>query len=294
MKQVLVVALLLVLPVVFATNISTSETDIVLEENFARVEHAITVLSETEVGNLTLILSSNPEDVQITIDGVKVSCLLQGGFARCGTLPVGRHSVVIKYETSYPIASVGENTVFRYTDRLPYQAESQRVTLTLPVGYIIPRERDKDESFYISPAPADVYSDGQRIILFWEQKGQELPISVIARKVIGPPLVWIGTTALFALVAAVLVVWFVLSRVKAPRPRSVRKKKAVVVPALMDNEQRIVEFLKQSGEVWQKQIQAATGFSKAKVSRIVRNLEERGVITKTIYGNTNKIALKQK
>ncbi len=292
MKQVWVV-LLLVLPAVLATNISTSETEIMMEGSFALVKHAVVVASDTVVGNLTLILSQKPEDVQIMIDGVEVSCLFQGEFARCGNLSPGKHNVTITYETSYPIAAVGENTLFRYTDRLPYQADSQQVTLTLPVGYIIPREKGKDESFYISPKPADVYSDGQRIILHWEQKGQELPISVIARKVIGPPFGWIATTALSALVAAALAVWFVLGT-RSSKQKIVKKKKVVVVPSLMDNEQKIVEFLKQNGEVWQKQINVTTGFSKAKVSRLIRTLEERGVITKTIYGNTNKIALKQK
>jgi len=293
MKQVWVM-MLLVLPAVLATNISTSETRIMTEESIALVEQTIILSSGTEVGNLTLILSDNPEDVEVLIDGAEVSCLFQGEFARCGNLSAGTHTVNISYETSYPIASVGENKLFRYTDRLPYQADNQQVTLTLPVGYIIPRERGKDESFYISPKPAEVYSDGQRIILHWEQKGQELAISVLARKVIGPPLGWMATTALSALVAAALAVWFVLGAYRAPKQKPSRKKKSVVVPALMDNEQRIVEFLKENGEVWQKQIQISTGFSKAKVSRVIRNLEQRGVITKTIYGNTNKIALKQK
>ncbi len=293
MKQVWVVAALLVLQAVLATNINTAETKIVMEGSSALIEHAMLLSSDVEVGNLTLILSQAPEDVEITINDEKVSCLLQNEFARCGNLTPGIHNVRVKYATSYPIAEVGENTLFRYTDRLPYQADSQQVTLTLPVGYIIPREKGKDESFYISPKPAEVYSDGQRVILNWEQKGQELPISVLARKVIGPPLGWIATTASSALVAAVLAVWFVLGQRRVQKQKPSKKKK-VVIPALMDNEQRIVEFLKQNGEVWQKQILGATGFSKAKVSRLIRNLEQRGVITKTIYGNTNKIALKQK
>src|SRR3990172_2470838 len=270
MKQVWVVAMLLILPAVFATDISTSDKRIVLEEGVALVEHVMLLSSDVEVGNLTLILSESPEDVEVLIDGVEVSCLFQGEFSRCGNLSPGLYNVSIKYETSYPIASVGENTLFHYTDKLPYTADSQRVTLTLPVGYIIPREKGKDESFYISPEPADVYSDGQRIILQWEQEGQELPISVLARKVIGPPFGWIATTALSALVAAVLAVWFVLGMRRSQKQKSVRKRKAVVVPALIDNEQRIVEFLKQNGEVWQKQILGATGFSKAKVSRLIR------------------------
>jgi uncharacterized membrane protein len=60
----------------------------------------------------------------------------------------------------------------------------------------------------------------------------------------------------------------------------------------MESEQKVVDFLRTKGEAWQKQIQLSTGFSKAKVSRVVRNLEARGVVSKTPYGNTNKVALK--
>src|SRR5574342_444528 len=292
MKQVWVVALLLV-PMVFASNvINSSETRIELEDSTAYVKSNILLTSDS-IGNLTLILSPSPRDVEILINGGETSCLIQAEFARCGSLQAGSYNLNISYETDYPIATVGENTLFRYTDKLPYQALAQQVTLTLPVGYIIPRERGKDESFYISPKPKEVYSDGQRIILNWEQKGQELPISVIARKVIGPPVGWIASTGALVIITAMGVAWFVLSRRQTTPKTKPPKKKAVVVPTLIDKEQQVVDFLKQNGEVWQKQIQQATNFSKAKVSRILRNLEERGVITKTIYGNTNKISLKK-
>src|SRR5574341_265320 len=290
MKQ-WVVALLLV-PMVFATNvINTSDTRIEMEGSTA-VVHSNMLLTSESIGNLTLILSPNPYDVEIVINGAPADCLIQAEFARCGGLPAGAFNVNVSYETGYPIASVGENTVFRYTDKLPYPSLSQQVTLVMPVGYIIPREKGKDEGFYISPKPIDVYSDGQRIILHWEQKGQELPVSVIARRVVGPPFGWIAATVVLVILTAMVVAWFILSRIrKTSRPKPAKKKQ--IVPTLIDKEQQVVDFLKQNGEVWQKQIQQSTGFSKAKVSRILRNLEERGVITKTIYGNTNKIALKR-
>ncbi len=290
MKQVWVVALLL-LPAVFATNnISVAETTVTLYDGTAVVQSSM-ALSSQEIGNLTLILTPNAEDVEITVDEEEIECLVQAEFARCGNLSEGTHLVTLTYETAYPIADVGENTIVRYSDRLPYQANSHKLTLKLPVGYIVPRERGKDESFYISPAPTDVYSDGQRIIILWEHQGQELAISVIARKVVGPPIGWIASTGASLVLAAAVTIWFLLRERKKPKTKQVRKK--TVVPTLIDNEQKVVEFLKQNGEIWQKQIQHATGFSKAKVSRIVRNLEERGVVTKTIYGNTNKIALKK-
>jgi uncharacterized membrane protein len=292
MKQVWVVALLLV-PMVFATNIiNSSETRIDLQGSTASIHTNILLISEA-IGNLTLILSPNSKNVEISINGGLTSCLLQVEFARCGSLPAGAYNINVTYETDYPIATVGENTLFRYTDKLPYPSLSQQVTLTLPVGYIVPREKGKDEDFYVSPKTKDVYSDGQRIILEWQQKGQELPVSVLAKRVIGPPFGWIAATAVLVILTAMFVAWFILSQRRQRAPKVKAQKKKQVIVTLIDKEQQVVEFLKLNGEVWQKQIQQSTGFSKAKVSRILRNLEERGVISKTIYGNTNKIALKK-
>jgi len=290
MKQLWVV-LLLMLPVALATgNVNTSDTIMVMEGAKVLVHSSLTVHSEEGVGNLTLILTPDADDVRITIDEQKTDCLIQAEFARCGNLPKGSHNVSITYETSYPVAVSGDNTVFRYTDKLPYPSTQQQVTLQLPVGYIIPRERGKDESFYISPTPKEVYSDGEHIIIDWEQKGQELSISVVARRVVGPPLTWITISALAVAVAAGFSIWAVL-RERRPRIQK-QKKKQTVIPGLMESEQKVVDFIREKGEVWQKQIQLTTGFSKAKVSRVIRNLEARGVVTKTVYGNTNKIGLK--
>ncbi|MCX6708987.1 MAG: winged helix-turn-helix transcriptional regulator [Candidatus Woesearchaeota archaeon] len=288
MKQLWVA--LLILPIVLAASIETSETTLDVEKNNIIVYTSMMLTPQKDIGNLTFILAQNAKDVEVTIDGEKRDCTLVKEFARCGSMANGTHTANITYETSYPIAESGENTLIRYTDRLPYPAEKQQVSIKLPLGYIVPREKDKDEDFYVTPKTTDTYSDGQRVILYWEQKGQELPISVVARQVVRTPIGWMAA-ALIAIAAAIISSYIVIHQRRTTKPK--QKKKTTIVPTLIDNEQKIVNFLKENGEVWQKQIQQATTFSKAKVSRILRNLEERGVITKTIYGNTNKIALKK-
>jgi len=292
---------LLLLPIAFATaEISTSETSVDLQNGYAKVNNAFELELDEPVGNLTLIASPEARSVSITINGKDVSCLLQAEFARCGNLASGTHNVSLSYETDYLLGVVGKDTIIRYTDRLPYPAERQEVNLKLPIGYIIPRERGKDDSFYLSPTPKEVYSDGQRIILVWHQQGQELSISAVTRQVAGRSNPWILATLAFALLFAGAVSWIILrERRKAPEPEESadssdsQEKPPREVVGLIDNEQQVVSVLKENGEVWQKEIQKSTGFSKAKVSRVIRNLEARGLITKTPYGNTNKIALKE-
>ncbi|VVB81867.1 Uncharacterised protein [uncultured archaeon] len=289
MKQLWVA--LLILPIVLASNINTSDTLVDVQKNSATIHTEMTLMPIKDIGNLTLVLTQDAQKIEVIVDGEKRDCVILKEFARCGSVTNGTHTVNVTYETSYPIAESGENTIIKYTDRLPYPAEKQQVSIKLPLGYIIPREKDKDEDFYVTPQATDTYSDGQRIILYFEQKGQEFPISIVARQVVATQTGWM-IAAFTAITIAIITSYIVVHQRR--RTKQKQKKKTIIVPTLIDNEQKVVNFLKENGEVWQKQIQQATQFSKAKVSRIVRNLEERGVITKTIYGNTNKIALKTK
>lgn len=297
MKQVLLLSILLIMSsVVAASEITQADTEIVLEDTTAQLDAYYILDATEEIGNLTLILTPKSKDVQIHINGKKKDCLLQAEFARCGKISTGLHTINLSYETTYPLAKVGDDTHFRYTDRLPYVSKNQKITLKLPVGYIIPRELDKDESFYISPSPKEVYSDGQRVIILWGQSGQEMAISVIAREVVSKPTGWIILAALATLAALVSIGYTLMKEhKKKPEPKKKPKKKAKeLLPQFIEDEKKVVDFLKKApnNEAWQKTILKETGFSKAKVSRIIRNLEERGVVVKTIYGNTNKVTLK--
>ena len=63
---------------------------------------------------------------------------------------------------------------------------------------------------------------------------------------------------------------------------------------LLDEEKKVIKLLAAADGkgMWQKNIQSSLNFSKAKLSRMIRNLESRGLIEKIPVGNTNKIRLK--
>lgn len=63
---------------------------------------------------------------------------------------------------------------------------------------------------------------------------------------------------------------------------------------LTEDEKRIVNLIKEYGEITQKEIVEITGMSKPKVSRIVADLENRGIIKKVKIGRINKLALTDK
>ncbi len=67
------------------------------------------------------------------------------------------------------------------------------------------------------------------------------------------------------------------------------------MPLLKGDEKVLVDILnKHNGSVNQRVIVRESDFSKAKVSRLVAGLKERGIVDVEILGRTNKVTLKLK
>lgn len=68
-----------------------------------------------------------------------------------------------------------------------------------------------------------------------------------------------------------------------------------VLTALEGDEKKLVkEITDHDGEILQNELVLSLNFSKAKVSRMVTDLEKRGLVVKKQYGLTNKVALADK
>ncbi len=268
----------------YTQNVEFSE-----ENSFHRVEVFFSILNDTK----TLDFPTPPrlENLRVVIDGDEKTCTTEEreGFTlvEC-TFPEGiggEHFALLTFETNYPL--------FRIQDRILYKSEYTWLSpttqfdyfLTLPKGYIIPEE--KNASFFINPQPDRVFSDGQRIILSWNRadlKG-DFELSVLTESVSKSSLPALG-----------LVIWILALSIGAYLAALAYKryrKTEVSYPALVDHEKVVVDILKKAdGNVlWQKQIQHKSGFKKVKLSRVLRSLEERGVVKKEPVGNTNKIQL---
>lgn len=188
---------------------------------------------------------------------------------------------------------------FLYNFVMPLKTDSLSVVLTLSEGAVL----EDPKSAY--PAP-EITSDGRRIILMWDEggldSGEGFSTFVIfnERKQFSWGLLLSVLVILVALFAAGYYArhhirkFFGGRRVEsAVKPKAAAKDKSVKEMHLLESEAAVINALKKSGgEIWQKQIQISTGFSKAKLSRVIRDLEARGLIKRIPLGNTNKIQLK--
>ncbi len=255
------------------------------------IEGFVLIEEKSDQFNLTLI--PRIENLKVFIDEQKRKCDLEEkvglSILHC-SFPegiVGKHFFKITFSSNYPILDVGNKVLFKSEYNPIAKTEKFTYIVKLPVGYVIPKEEGKGISFFINPKPDNIYSDGRKIILFWEEKNlnKKFEVSVFIERLAQPVtkvvLLLILVLAIFGLVS------FYLTRKRRKETQETH------MPALLENERKIVDALQKAKnrELWQKQLQIQTGFSKARLSRTLRDLEARGIIKKEPVGNTNKICL---
>ena len=158
-------------------------------------------------------------------------------------------------------------------------------TENLAVRLILPESATLDKAY---PNP-ELTSDGKHIILDWQDKNrQNFPVFVTYNEKAGKEL-------LITIIAILIILSIIAFLILKKKPKSIKKKlkkpaKSKEEIHLLESESAVLNAVK-SGAIWQKQIQIKTGFSKAKLSRTIRNLEARKLIRRIPLGNTNKIKL---
>ncbi len=199
----------------------------------------------------------------------------------------------IKIDTKFKINKIieqRENISFFYFDvPILWNTDAANVVVKLPAGMAL----IDNPLLPLSPSGADVGSDGRRIVLRWnlenQRPGDLIPVRVHYES-LGIDIVsrlgykWIGLI-LFVIIVGM---WFIYEKIE--------KKSSVVLSVLNEGERIIVNIIRSSDKrkINQRKIVNSSGFSKAKVTRIIQSLEERGIVTVERFGRSNKITLKKK
>ena len=197
----------------------------------------------------------------------------------------------IKYETSVLVKLVEGQRLFSTTVRVPEDTGRMVVRTYLGNGFVL-IDPDKGPLPPYTPSDGVSGSDGRRIFVIWTRnettKGEGLDMTVAYERILPPTsgfstILLVGAGALFvALIAIVLV----------KRRKGDGTKIVVPLTLLKDDERKIVEYLQSQGGITkQRALVTHTGFSKAKISRLVRDLQTRGVIKVKGVGRVNEITL---
>ncbi len=128
-------------------------------------------------------------------------------------------------------------------------------------------------------------SDGRRIYVIWEQEkpklGETVNVSIVYEQIFGNQ----AAILMIPLLAATFIFFIYFFRKRSTKD---------IMHILTDNERKVVEILlREKKEVDQRSIVRETDYSKSKVSRILRNLENRGLIERSRKGRTNMVKVKR-
>ena len=167
--------------------------------------------------------------------------------------------------------------------------------VTLPVGMII-----KDES-EIFPSGFRTLSNGRNILVYWElenvSRTQPLSFRVKYQSVQPSPEIF---NRFYLMILLLLVALFFLALYAFKKRRVIVKKivrvrpEKIVMEVLDEYERKVYEVVKEAGKIKQNEIVAKTGFSKARVSRVLKSLAEKKLVKVEKRGRTNIVEVLKK
>lgn len=206
----------------------------------------------------------------------------------------------IKYVTSSMIEENSDGAYFIYK-RAFVPIKSIDLSVALEEGFVM------DKNGLLFPQTMDITSDGQRIIVFFNDFNQEQAIVTYYNPQGGN---WWIYFIVFVLVALAGGFYFYMKKrfkreVKKIKSELIVKKTAEekkedlkenLTKNLFEDEKKIVEYLlgRENHECWTKEILKDLGITKVKLSRKLRSLEQKEIIKRLPYGNENKIRLVEK
>ena len=220
-----------------------------------------------------------PAECKMEVEEISVlKCNFSDGFSK-GTLNLEFWSddVVKKFRGKYVFdadLSVFENV------------SSLSIFVKLPERYWL------SEGESVFPKPDQILSDGKRIILKFSRTdvtAQE-PIKI---RIYFEGFSSQGINARYLIVLIILVFGIMVS-IFVTYLKKIRSRGVRLIEILDPDERKVINIIKKNGgKVNQKVIVRETDFSKAKVSRLVKNLERRKIVKIERLGRANIIHLKR-
>lgn len=267
-------------------------------------------------------LPDDAEDVSLKVDGVSID--LNGAEEY---LIENSKEIVLEYSTQSIIHNINDEILFNFKT---LTKDMVKVSLTLDEGMYLRFDEQQNNRLAIYPQDFTLSSDGQRIIIHWEKEGAEEFSGLVLIKEKKRNLIIITSIISIILFSLILLVLFrkdilpkdkqkklddLIESIKKEIDRDMLKKQENnlqihkemkedpkketsmkdVFDHLKEDEKQVIRILnKRDGSCEQATLRLIGDFSKATLSRILMELEERNVIIKEKRGKKNIIHLKHK
>lgn len=228
------------------------------------------------------------QDVSTTNGNCSVITDVKGNILHCvppSPFMIGYVTMETKFKTKDFINKDGNITMLSMDVPLMERAEDIEIEIKLPRDTTL----SEDVLLPISPSGSSATLEGRRVVVRWsfenKKKGDIIPVRIYYESLIPPN----DNDYFFTIIIAAIVIIVLPFMVYF----NLRKKK-IVRTVLDDNEKTVFDLLNNAKgkTLTQREIVRVTDFSKAKTSRLIKNLQERGLIKVEKVGRKNKITLK--
>ena len=211
-------------------------------------------------------------------------------------LPIDSELIEVNSDYTIEEGSLGTILVTEAT-KIDYRSESQlekgdtssffvsRNPLEAPtrVVLVLPERATFSEGGLVFPKEYVLSTNGENIIVTWESVSDELLLEYSH-----PSRSWLlGYTSIIVIAIVLFLVYFLYVR----RRFSQKTRTA----NLYRDEKRIIDYLSKQKDksCWTKDLVKNLEMSKVTLSRKLRILEEKGLVTREPYGNENRVRLKK-
>jgi predicted transcriptional regulator len=196
-----------------------------------------------------------------------------------------KRTLEIEFETRDFVKRVNDKYYLNADLSLGQNIDSLFASFKLSEGFLI---STKNEISQIFPQEATIVSDGRHIIVNWNLQNVEaekpIKFEIFYEPIAKGLEVW--QLILVGILAALLTAALIYRRTK--------KAKEAILSVLDKYERKVLELIASAEQINQKKIVQATNLSKAKVSRIVKKLSEKGLIKVERRGRTNILKIVKK
>ncbi|MDY6769597.1 MAG: MarR family transcriptional regulator [Candidatus Nanohaloarchaea archaeon] len=286
-----VLALLLIVPAAGATTIQQENITVELgDRDQVTVERHYAAITTERISYLVLG-RHNPTDLSARDAAGTLDCTVEelsiGKELLCTPRQRSNYTVTITFSGDFGTRDDGVRR-FSYANRIFVPTRAVTTRVVLPEGYGIV---EGDGAY--EPGGARVGSRGRRIFLEWHHRNVSIGDSIgysVRYEQLGVleslRLRWL--TAVLAVAVLVLAGLVVYVR----RKHAGEKTVADMFPVLKEDEQEVVRYIiDHEGEVEQRDIVDSLDYSKAKISRLVSDLADRGLVRKEKKGRVNVVEL---
>jgi uncharacterized membrane protein len=280
MRKILALLVIALLPTMHAADFS--QYVVGYDSVSSQVKISFIVALENTTG-LDVAIFSKPEDLKVETSVPSKSSVTENNgwnvaidFLQPAT---GNVSVTLSFKADL-VEELKERNLFTFVFQSPGNIDNFLLKLILPQGSTVYKINNKP---VVSPE-AEITTDGQRIILQWEDSLNQGNERVFLASYTSPN----QASYLLPLLGIIAAITLFGGLYLYTHTRS----KKIVYKALSEDEQTVYEIVKKEKGTTQDRVREISGFSKSKLSKVVRNLEHKGVLRKVPYKKTNKLELK--